>query len=235
MGIQRLKGLFPVALKDLVKCYPILANPIDSILNGRREINVYTGIPNLVSPDGREYLFRMARSNSPELAIVEIGCYAGGSTYFLGKGAKLSGSNVYSIDPFSQDLGRQIEEGDGSEYMGKIQKKPSKAQVQKNMRDQGLEHVVTLIGGFSTEIALKWNIPIGVLFIDGNHQQAYEDYKAWSKHLADAATVIFDDADFPQNGRKEVKDAIKRIMHEENLMFLGSIGGLVSFKKRRQA
>ena len=102
-------------VKDWIIDRPSLANMADTLLIGRkRDIPVFTEILTMLNRDEREYLFRLAKDNNPEKgAIVEIGCYAGGSTYFLGKGAQLSGSHVYSVDPFNSHLKKQVQECDG--------------------------------------------------------------------------------------------------------------------------
>ena len=45
----------------------------------------------------------------------------------------------------------------------------------------------------SVEVAETWNKPIGVLFIDGNHQDAKKDFLAWEKHIVKGGYILFHD------------------------------------------
>ncbi len=147
----------------------------------------------MLSPNEREYLFRLAAANNPLNAIVEIGRYAGGSAYFLGKGAEKSCSTVYAVDPFNINLKRQNAESDGTGYLEQL-KKPSKDEVEQSMKKHNLCEIVQLIEGWSVDVAEDWSIPIGTLFIDGNHKSPFEDYNAWKRHLAEGAVVAFHDS-----------------------------------------
>lgn len=209
--------------------HPSIANTLDSILFMRRETPVYTDIPTMLTPSEREYLFQLSKANSQPSVILEIGCYAGGSAYFLGRGAELSDSFVYSVDPFDSDLERQAKESDGSDYHNKLSKK----EVQDTMRRHGLENRVILVEGFSTEVALAWDKPIETLFIDGNHKQAYNDYVAWRIYLANNAVIVFHDGNFPKYGRRDVSEAIERIVSEEGLTIIRRVVSLVALRRLR--
>ena len=135
------KALFPAEFKDFIKLHPALANPIDHLFH-KREIGIYnTGIRALLSANEMQYLYQLAKAVRDGI-IVEIGCYAGGSAYFLGKGAIKSNSLVYCIDPFNLHPDRQRNGDDGSFYCAHPETKPSKAEVERNMRKYGLETVV---------------------------------------------------------------------------------------------
>ena len=45
----------------------------------------------------------------------------------------------------------------------------------------------------SLVVARDWSKPIGVLFIDGNHNQAMQDFGAWEKYLIKDGIVLFHD------------------------------------------
>ena len=213
--ISLARKFLPKPVKGWIKSHHNVANILDALLYMKiREIKVHTDLETMLSFNEREYLFRLAASNNPEHAIVEIGCYEGGSSYFLGKGAEKSGSSVYTIDPFDSDLDRQAIECDGSDYLGK---KPSIAEVQRNMRRHNLQETVELIEGRSLDIASIWNHPIGIMFIDGNHKFAYEDYTAWRKHLAEKSVVAFHDSNPNyKHSRQDVSRAVEKIMWENH-------------------
>src|SRR3989338_5946757 len=142
--VEPINKLLPRGLKTYLNSSPLLREvferaligPLDKAWNGR-EIPLYTGIRTMLSPNEREYLYSLAKEVLPNGVIVELGCYAGGSAILLGLGARVSGSHVYSIDPFDRDIVRQIQESDGSPHL-EIQK-PSRAQVEATLRKRGLD------------------------------------------------------------------------------------------------
>lgn len=230
--IVLVRQLLPTDLKESIKSHSKLANILDMLAHMRvREIAPYNNFHTMLSPNEREYLFRLAATNNPSHAIVEIGCYAGGSSYFLGKGAEKSGSIVYTIDPFDSNLERQISECDGSEYLEKW-RKPSKSEVEQNMRHHGLQERVRLIEGWSVDVALDWSIPIGTLFIDGNHKSTYEDYMAWKRNLAERAVVAFHDSNPNyQLTLPGVCLAVERVRHEDSFKKVDFVDSMTAFFK----
>ena len=46
---------------------------------------------------------------------------------------------------------------------------------------------------YSAILAEVWGKPIQVLFIDGNHEEALQDFEAWEKHVAKGGIVLFHD------------------------------------------
>ncbi len=190
--LETIKSYFPGNFRQHLLRHRY-GNIVDIALHGfrTRDIAVCVNIPAMLSPSEREFLFRLGKENNPANGvIVEIGVYAGGSAYFLGKGAQISGSNVYGIDPFDTSLDIQEKTCDGSDY---LQKKPSKSDVENTLQRKGLENVV-LIEGFSTDVLHDWQYGrISTLFIDGNHTQTMEDFHSALPHLASDAVVAFHD------------------------------------------
>lgn len=129
-----------------------------------------------------EKLLELASFVSLEHAIVEIGSYKGKSTCYLASGSK--GAMVYAVDLWDLGNGRGI------------YRKP---QTFKAFKDQvssmGLTQKITVIKGHSLDVAKTWDRPIGLLFIDGNHQ--YEsvkaDFEVWHKFIVPGGYVAFHD------------------------------------------
>jgi len=49
---------------------------------------------------------------------------------------------------------------------------------------------------YSERMAEIWGKPIQVLFIDGNHEEALQDFNAWEKHIVNGGVILFHDYAF---------------------------------------
>jgi len=49
---------------------------------------------------------------------------------------------------------------------------------------------------YSTILAAVWGKPIQVLFIDGNHNEAKQDFEAWEKYVVKGGIILFHDYAF---------------------------------------
>jgi predicted O-methyltransferase YrrM len=234
MYSQSVKKLFPNSFKGWVKEHPDLANVADFILTGGniREISVYTDIFTMLSVEEREALFQLAKANNPKHAIVELGTYAGGSAYFLGKGAELSGSSVYAIDPFDSEMDR-LKGGSGGNPSYFEHTKPSREEAQENMGRNGLAGRVEMIQGFSLEVAPDWDMVVGLMFVDGNHQEAYEDFMGWRRHLAPEAVVAFHDTNFSfiGRGREDTSQAVEKLIVDQSLEVISRVDRLTCVRQ----
>lgn len=168
----------------------------------------------MISPDEREHLYLLARGLEPGSNVVEIGCYAGLSTYFLGMGTRKSDSYVFSIDPFYSDIGRQRGEDDGSEYLRDGKRKPSLSDVMGTMEKYGLQDIVTLIEGFSHDVVTGWDKLIMLLFIDGNHryEEVLKDYQDWSRFIPEGGIISFHDSNPPRYGFESVARVVREVI-----------------------
>lgn len=96
---------------DLLNKFPKVANFLYSLFSGKKEIMPFTSIYTMLSLNERIFLFKLAKKYSKRGKILEVGCYAGGSTYFLAMGALVNNSKVFSIDPFRLALKKQKSSG----------------------------------------------------------------------------------------------------------------------------
>lgn len=117
-----------------------------------------------------------------EQTIVEIGSYMGKSTCYLASGS--NGAMVYAIDLW--DLGN---------YKERYKKPETFRAFTKQIADMGLTQKITVIKGNSIEVAGAWNKPIGLLFIDANHEFEFvkADYEAWHKFVVPGGYIAFHD------------------------------------------
>lgn len=119
--------------------------------------------------------------------IVEIGSHKGRSLCALAYGANDTGNSVYSIDPHLSFVGAM-----GTFF------------CRLDMRDKYenicRSHVGELVFCVSLPSEKAWQCfspsSVGLLFIDGDHNKAKEDFYLWKHTLVRGATVAFHDAHF---------------------------------------
>jgi len=124
-----------------------------------------------------------------DLPIVEIGCFRGRSTCFLGAGSRAGNKvTVFAVDPW--DLRPKYPAATKPYY-----DKSNKIMFDKNIKQIGLTGLVKAIKNYSVEAAKTWKGHIGLLHIDGDHsyQGVSEDYEAWSGFVALGGVIAFHD------------------------------------------
>ena len=118
-----------------------------------------------------DLLFEQAQKCPRDAKIVEIGSYKGKSTICLANGSRAgNGARVVSIDPFMQA--------------------PYEVFTQ-NLKKAGVEDQVDSIVKTSNEAVRTWKDPIGLLFIDGNHEYSFvkDDFRNWEPYLIDGGVI----------------------------------------------
>lgn len=188
---------------------PVYHN-IQGILNGRKyDKRAYGG---MIRHTEAAMLTHWAGQVPKAGVVVEIGCYGGLSTSYLLRGLQKKNGHIYGIDPFARDLSRQA---DLTDNCVSLDDKPSKTLVEQRLENNGFKGRFTLIEGFSQEAAREWNpaVKIDFLWIDGNHEQAYRDFKDFEPHLNPGARVAVHDA-HPRYGYMTVVNDVRRIFAE---------------------
>ncbi|RMH28125.1 MAG: class I SAM-dependent methyltransferase [Planctomycetota bacterium] len=147
-----------------------------------------------------------------EGCIVEVGAYRGRSTIALSAGAP-EGIPVYSIDPHAE-----MWVNGKLAYAGP----DDRAAFYRAMLDSGATRNVHLLNSTSERLTPGWDIPVGLLWIDGDH--SYEgvarDWACWRPHLMPGCTVVFDDAHDPAVGPHRLISellAAGEIVHRRNV------------------
>lgn len=69
------------------------------------------------------------------------------------------------------------------------------------------------------EVVKNWNKPIGVLFIDGDHTKAGEDFEAWEKFVVPGGIILFHDYITDQDV-SVVKDCDRLVIPNKNYLVL---------------
>lgn len=168
----------------------------------------------LIDADQGEVLRSLASQVPGDLAIVEVGSFRGKSTAFLADGARGGGgSRVYAVDPW--DL-------PGNPYGKHGFSAPEvREDFEAQLKACRLWSRVTPVRAFSVDAAARWMGPkIGLLYIDGDHEEAAvrADVAAWSKHLAADHVIVFDDLDTKRNpGVRVVVDELADRYHVEKV------------------
>lgn len=174
---------------------------------------ILESVPGMLDYGVAEFLYEMS-SKCSRSAIVEIGGYYGRSTICLAKGSKSGGHMpIYSIDPCS-GLGTTPDPTWSDSYdPGTPDPKyyvdvgTTFSEVRKQFKKFQVDDIITSIVNYS-EPAYKqgWDIPIELLFIDGDHRYNYAkmDLEMWGKHVISGGTIIMHDHDHP--GTKRVID-----------------------------
>jgi hypothetical protein len=125
-------------------------------------------------------LTRLA-SEVDEGCIVEVGSWRGMSTIALAKGARVP---VYAIEPheeFTGVLGGAFGPADRRAFF-------------ENLLGAGVVEQVRLVNLSSEVVAPGWQLPVGLLWIDGDHryEAVRRDFESWEPHLH--GKVAFHDA-----------------------------------------
>lgn len=160
--------------------------------------------------------------------ILEIGSFKGKSTCILSKGALLSdGAIVYAVDPLTSpsktdpDLkGKESVEGE----------------FRQNISDMGVEDHIKFYKMFSQDLAKKWNTPLRLLWIDGDHtyKGAKQDFDNFSPYLVDGAIIMIDDVLHRFSGPLRVY--LENIVLSDHFGAMGLCGsiGWAQYKKDRK-
>lgn len=140
-------------------------------------------------------------------AIVELGVFCGRTALQLAWGAQGGrGAHVWGIDAW--DL-------PGNTYGPPFTDTATRLLAHKNISDLGYEPWVTLMHGFSRDIAGAWEGPqVGLLFVDADHcaQGTRDDIVLWALNLAPGAVIAVDDYHHPD--WPGVADAVDALVAE---------------------
>ena len=176
-------------------------------------------------------LFNAARQCDPRGVIVEIGCYKGRSTLALAYGSKSGlGITVHTIDIFTDFASppvRRTGKIDGQKFKGDFLR-----EAMKNIADHRMIDIVNIIQGLSEEVGKKWDKPISVLFIDGDHEleSVRTDFNLFSPFVIKGGVIMLHDVGYFPGPYEVAKSAESDKLHFGNFKWLGN---MVIFEKIR--
>lgn len=148
-------------------------------------------------PDEGLALFEAARRYGKLGPICEIGTYCGKSAIYLGAAARETGSVVVTVDHHrgSEEIQPGWAHHDPTLMDPRFGKMDSLPTFRATIAAAGLEDEVIAVVGRSERVAALWNMPLGMLFIDGAHSEepVTRDYEGWAPHVMAGGALVFHD------------------------------------------
>lgn len=155
--------------------------------DARRELLALTEkVEGWLTVEEGELLYQLARACTGKGVIVEIGSFKGKSTIWLAKGAMAgAGVHVFAIDPHT-----------GSpEHRHGEQQVWTYDQFVANLQRAGVHEIVTPVVATSAEAAERFDQPVELLFIDGDHryEMVRQDFDLWFPRLVEGGYLLLHD------------------------------------------
>jgi len=154
-------------------------------------------VKGFMPPEEGLALFEVARAYGSRGPICEIGTYCGKSAVYLGAGARLAGTVVFTVDHHrgSEEIQPGWPHHDPELVNPRTGRMDSLPFFRETIEAAGLENEGIAIVGDSATVARYWNTPLAVLFIDGGHSEepVTQDYEGWAPHVIEGGALVFHD------------------------------------------
>ncbi|KKL12400.1 hypothetical protein LCGC14_2536140 [marine sediment metagenome] len=165
-----------------------------------------------------EVLYKLAMKSKE--AIVEIGSWKGYSTIWLAKGSEVGNRLfVYTIDIFDGDINKLVT-GEGETYEVFLE----------NIKKKGVNNIVVPMAMKSEDAEKDWIVPIGLLFIDGDHEDIEKDYARWYPHLEVGGIIALHDTVYGYD-MLPYKVAIRELYKSGNFTDIKRVGCITYARK----
>jgi len=173
----------------------------------------YASVDGWLTVDEAIALFELARSLPDEEPLaVEIGSWQGKSSICLARGlAGKTRPRLCCIDPF--DASGDAESAGMYDSRAQGLDSGLRSAFEANLRDAGLRHVVDVRQGRSDEQAPSWQLPIDLLFLDGDHSYGAckRDFVDWAPKVRAGGYLAMHDVVHPvHTGPRRVVDELVR-------------------------
>jgi len=189
------------------------------LLTKPRQVRRALSVEGMVSDAEAAKLIELAAGVSEDGCIVEVGSYRGRSTCALAIGAK--GARVYAIEPHESFAG----------VLGGSFGPPDRRAFFENLLRVGVVEKVRLVN-LSAEVVCKgWTLPIGLLWIDGDHSEegVRRDFCAFEPFLHPGGVVAFHDARDPSGGPAKLIEELRASGAYEQT---DAVGELIALRRR---
>jgi len=189
----------------------------------RRQIQEFIdSIEGWVTQEEGQALYSLGRLCAKGNVIVEIGSWKGKSTIWLGHGTKTSNNiKIYAVDPHTGSAQTQDVVGPQWTY----------PEFMSNIKKAGIEDIVVPLVMTSEEAAWDFQEPVGLVFIDGDHDydMVKLDYEMWFPKLVSGGIMAFHDAAGAWPGPEQVVQ--EYLYNSPNFSEVRVVGSLVYGRK----
>lgn len=162
-------------------------------------------VKGFLDPEEGRALYDLAASVRELGPCLEIGSYCGKSALYLGSACLRTGNVLFSVD---HHRGSE-EQQPGQAYFDPELFDPRSFQIdtlpffRRTLEDAGITGAVIPLVCQSSVVARSWATPLGLVFIDGAHDEASvaADYTAWRPHIRPGGYLLIHDIfDDPRDG-----------------------------------
>jgi predicted O-methyltransferase YrrM len=160
------------------------------------------GVAGWLTDEEGEALYTLAKECTGRGSIVEIGSFKGRSTICLALGSKAGRAvRVYAVDTH---WGPRLEE------------------FKRNIARAGIEELVEPVPGRSQEVALDFDEPVELLFIDGAHdyESVRQDFERWVPKLVEGGVVAMHDTTWDEGPKRVAEELVFRSPHFKDVRFV---------------
>jgi len=159
-------------------------------------VNIET-IKGFLDAEEGKVLYQYALESSQIGPCLEIGSYCGKSTVYLGSACREKQAVLFAIDHHRGSEEHQIGEEyhDQELYDAENCQFDSFQEFRRTLNRAKLEETVVPMVAKSALVAKNWNIPLGMVFIDGGHSQeaTLNDYRSWSVFVKQGGILAIHD------------------------------------------
>jgi len=144
-------------------------------------------VKGFLHPDEGARLYELGQQAAALGPCLEVGSYCGKSTVYLGSGVRAGNGQLFALDHHRGSEEHQLGEGyhDPELFDAQINRMDSLPTFRRTLHDAELESHVIPIVATSAQLGAVWQIPLGLVFIDGGHSfaAAETDLRAWMPHV----------------------------------------------------
>jgi len=140
-----------------------------------------------LDPEEGARLYELASEAAALGPCLEVGSYCGKSSLYLGAGVAAVGGQLFALDHHRGSEEHQLGEEyhDPELFDAELDVMDTLPELRRNLFKANLESFVVPLVTSSLNAGRYWQIPLGLVFIDGGHstEAAMNDYRTWVPHV----------------------------------------------------